>query len=170
MDEQKILINGEMDGLNRLAKDFEKNVFELDKKITDLKDKASVEWATVYMVEYYDGDNSWTRVHEVYPNLAAAEKRFNELIPMVFKHEVKKLWLENHNWKEVHEYRSDDLQVTHDTNANYIENKKRLWETPSVWYWPNVWRAYDRNYYTELALYPLEIWKQIIDKWGDFYL
>ena len=159
--------NQEMNGLSQVAKDLENSCSELDRKITDLKNKSGC--GKIFIVEFYDGDDSWTRVVEAFVDRHDAIARFNSLIPIVFKCDIEHLWLAKFDWANTGEYRSNDFELSHDIYGDYIHNKKSLWEEPSKWYPKDMRKAYSPNWYSELTMREIEVGNCIIDEPKRFF-
>lgn len=68
--------NQEMNGLDKVAKDLENSCSELDRKITLLKNQAQCSWAKIYLVSYYDGDDTGRNIKELYSTKEQARLRF----------------------------------------------------------------------------------------------
>ena len=155
--------NQEMNGLSQVAKDLENSCSELDRKITVLKNQAQCSWAKIYSVSYYDGDDTWKTIKELYSTKEQARLRFCGLIPKLFPYEMKSMKLENVNWNEVYDFYWDDFEFSKDCYEKYLREKELRWEEPNPIYKKYTWKAFCPNWYSELLLEEIEIWEQNID-------
>lgn len=128
---------------------LKKTVDELDKK---LKNGGSID--TVYLVEFYEGDDGGCRSHEVYTSREDAKKRFFEIMNYWFQSDIKDAGIrEDMDWSKVTGIDCGCFRFTTDSYSWYYQRRiaeKKYGDDPM--YPRNTWSACNPDYYNEVTM------------------
>lgn len=139
---------------------------QLDKIVSDLDEKIS-KWSAginkVYLLRFYD-ENNWEHLQEIYLDIEVARKRFIELMKELFKDDMEASRVsKDMDWNLVERINTNDFVFTKDRYENCRYMRWSEWEQKEKYKYPqNTWAAYNPNYYDDLTLIEIEVWRQTI--------